>query len=149
MKFELQEITTNGELTVQNYEETLSNLIEILKAINVPEKITTELEKKELKNSRATLNRMIKQINERRIGIVEDFTSSFQRQCKNFVNLINEKQILIGEKVKEYEDSKKEIVVEKQKTITATLKFNNPNVLEKLIKFCEENLIELKVSGGN
>lgn len=135
---------STGILNVVNFEEILGIVNEILNQ-NPVFKIENDSDKKICKERRANLNKCIKAIDRRRIDLVEEFTTEFTSQCKQITELLDTRQKELGVEIKAYEDSLKEVVVEKPKVITATLKYQDAKLTEKIIKFAEKYGIELSI----
>lgn len=148
IKFELDTVAdkTTGVLAVSSYENTLAVAKKILEEHPVFE-IANDDDKKVAKNLRASFNKIVKAIDRRRIDTIADFTTEFTEQCNNIKNLFDDAQKALGEKISAYEEAQKAAVVEAAKVtkFTATLKFTDPKVVDKLTKFAQTNNCELVI----
>ena len=143
--FELVSVENEGTLEINSYEvflEGVKNYIASNKVFLIQDKGDLKL----AKETRAEINKKIKAIDRFRIDSIEDYVSLFASQCKEVTALLNEHQKAFGEAIKTYEDSQKAVsTLNKPKVITATLKFYDEKVLEKLQAFAEKNGCELTV----
>jgi len=145
--FELETISDKEThvLCVKDYDVQLAKVQEILEDHPVF-KITNDEEKKQAKAIRASFNKAVKAIDRRRIDDIADFTSSFTEQCKTLAGLLDERQKAFGEEINAYEESQKAVANETVvKKITATLKYTDPKITDKLIKFAQTNNCELVI----
>lgn len=142
--FDLVSIEDEGTLVISSYEtllEGVKNYIASNKVFLIQDKSDLTLAKK----TRAEINKKIKAIDRFRIDSIEDFVSLFAEQCKTITALLNEHQEAFGEAIKTYEEQQKENTITKPKVITATLKFYDEKIIEKLKQFAQENGCELKI----
>lgn len=144
-RFELTSIESDGTLQINSYAEFLEgvkNYIASNKVFLIQDKGDLKL----AKETRAEINKKIKAIDRFRIDSTEDFVSLFVSQCKTITGLLEEHQKAFGEAIKAYEEQNKAVSgITKPKVITATLKFYDAKVVEKLKKFAEQNGCELTI----
>jgi len=143
-KFEIDLVNNNDVIELKNYEKTLEIANEILGEYQAF-KIENDDELKIAKEKRAKLNKVVSMIDRRRIDTINDFTSLYVNQCKSLTELFDKRQKEIGIEINKYIESKKESVVSKPKVITATVKFYDEKVVDKLSNFCSKNNCELSV----
>ena len=142
--FDLVSIEDEGTLVISSYEtllEGVKNYIAANKLFLIQDKSDLKL----AKETRAEINKRIKAIDRFRIDSIEDFVSLFAEQCKTITALLNEHQKAFGEAIKTYEESQKASTIAKPKVISATLKFYDTKVIEKLQAFAEKNGCELTI----
>ena len=143
--FELVSIENEGTLEIGSYEiflEGVKNYIASNKVFLIQDKADLKL----AKETRAEINKKIKAIDRFRIDSIDDFVSLFATQCKTITSLLDEQQKAFGAAIKEYEEQQKAVsTLNKPKVITATLKFYDEKVLEKLTQFAQENGCELTI----
>ena len=142
--FELVSVENEGTLEINSYEvflEGVKNYIASNKVFLIQDKGDLKL----AKETRAEINKKIKAIDRFRIDSIDDFVSLFASQCKEVTTLLNEHQKAFGEAIKTYEESQKASTIVKPKVITATLKFYDSKVIEKLQVFAQENGCELTI----
>lgn len=145
--FELETISDKetNVLCVKDYDIQVAKVQKILEQHPVFE-ITNDDEKKDAKAIRASFNKAIRAIDRRRIDDIAEFTSSFDIQCKAIANMLDERQKAFGEKINAYEAAQKAVVGETAvKKITATVKYTDAKITEKLRKFCITNNCELVI----
>ena len=135
----------NGVFQVSNYDEILANLQDILCTDYKVFKITNEDEYRELKDKRARLNKVIESIDRRRIDTIEELTKTYEYQCRQLKNIVNERKLELAQEIKIWADSKKEVVVDTKKKITATIKYYDEKISKKLEDFCRKNGCELTI----
>jgi serine/threonine protein kinase len=146
MEFSLTEIKENGVLKVKDYEETLNTVKEFVKTIYIPEMVDNDETKKTLKATRASLNKLIKSISDRRISIVEEMTREFQEQCKNITSVLDECQKTIGIKVREYEDKKKLSTPQATfQKLSIDVKITSQEMLKKVTDFLSKHNYEYEI----
>lgn len=121
MKNELQVKVNNqlGKINF-NYEEIRENLAEMMEIYKEAEVTadTVSVSKKDI----ATLRKIKKALNDRRIGIKKEYMApydDFETKVKELTALIDEPIVLIGEQVKEFEEKERLEKVEKIKSIYA------------------------------
>ena len=142
--FELVSVENEGTLEIGSYElflESIKNYIASNKVFLIQDKADLKL----AKETRADINKKIKAIDRFRIDSIEDFVSLFAEQCKTITALLNEHQKAFGEAIKTYEDQQKSSTIAKPKVITATVKFYDAKIIEKLQQFAQENGCELTI----
>lgn len=142
--FELVSVENEGTLEIGSYElflESIKNYIASNKVFLIQDKADLKL----AKETRADINKKIKAIDRFRIDSIEDFVSLFAEQCKTITALLNEHQKAFGEAIKTYEESQKASTIAKPKVITATVKFYDAKIIEKLQQFAQENGCELTI----
>jgi hypothetical protein len=142
--FELVSVENEGTLEIGSYElflESIKNYIDSNKVFLIQDKADLKL----AKETRADINKKIKAIDRFRIDSIEDFVSLFAEQCKTITALLNEHQKAFGEAIKTYEEQQKSSTLAKPKVITATVKFYDAKVIEKLQQFAQENGCELTI----
>jgi len=148
LKFELDTVSdrNTGVLAVADYDNTLALAKRILEEHPVFE-ITNDDDKKVAKNLRASFNKIVKSIDRRRIDTVADFTTDFTEQCNNIKVLFDDAQKALGERINAYEEAQKTVAVEGAKVTkyTATLKFTDPKVVDKLTAFAQKYGCELTI----
>ena len=139
-------LTQTNELQIKNYEEQLEIAKEILEQNQVFE-IKTDDDCKKAKEIRSKFNGVIKQIDRRRIDLVEELTSTFTEQCNELKTLFDNRQKEFGKVINEYVDSKKTVVAPKTdaKKFTATIKYYDEKISKKLEDFCIKNNCELTI----
>ena len=145
--FELETISDREThvLCVKDYDIQLAKVQKILEDHPVFE-ITNDEEKKAAKAIRSSFNKAVKAIDRRRIDDINEFTESFSEQCKSLALLLDERQKEFGEKINAYEEANKVVVGDTAlKKITATVKYTDPKITEKLRKFCVTNGCELVI----
>lgn len=148
MEFEL--VTVNDKetkvLKVLDFEKTLAKAQEIVSSANLV--ITNDDDKKLAKETRATFNKIVKAIDRKRIDDSTDFVSRFIEECNAIKQVFDDAQKKLGEEITAYEEAHKVVVVESNeaaKKYTATLKFTDPKVVDKLTKFATTNGCELTI----
>ena len=148
IKFELDTVSdrSTGVLKVNDYESTLELAKHILDVHPVFE-ILTDADKKEAKALRATYNKIVKEIDRRRIDTIADFTTEFREQCNSIKELFDNAQKELGQRILAYEEEHKAAVVEGDKVTkyTATLKFTDPKLVDKLTQFAQKYGCELVI----
>lgn len=148
IKFELDTVSdrATGLLAVSDYETTLAVTQKILDEHPVFE-IATDDDKKAAKALRSSFNKVVKAIDRRRIDTIADFTTEFTEQCNTIKNMFDERQKVLGEKISAYEEAQKTVAVEGAKVTkyTATLKFTDPKIVDKLTVFAQKNGCELVI----
>lgn len=101
---------------------------------------------KKAKGWHADINAIIKGIDRKRIDTIEDFTSDFANDCNELKEFLVQHLALIKEEIKTYEDKQKAVLgTTAVKKFTATLKFTDPKVVDKLTKFAQQNGCELVI----
>lgn len=142
--FELVSFNNKGTLEIFSYEvllEGVKNYIASNKVFLIQDKADLKL----AKETRAEINKKIKAIDRFRIDSIDDFVCLFASQCKEITSLLNEQQKAFGEAIKTYEEQQKTSTIAKPKVITATVKFYDPKIIEKLQQFATENNCELTI----
>lgn len=143
--FDLVSVESEGTLVIDSYEaflEGVKNYIAANKVFLIQDKADLKI----AKETRAEINKKIKAIDRFRIDSIEDFVSLFASQCKEVTALLNEHQKAFGEAIKAFEETQKTVsTIAKPKVITATLKFYDTKVLDKLKSFAEKNGCELTI----
>ena len=142
--FELVSVENEGTLEIGSYElflDSIKNYIASNKVFLIQDKGDLKI----AKEIRADINKKIKAIDRFRIDSIEDFVSLFAEQCKTITALLNEHQKAFGEAIKTYEESQKSSTIAKPKVITATVKFYDAKIIEKLQQFAQENGCELTI----
>lgn len=146
--FELETISNreDGVLMVKDFANTYATAQKIIEEHPIVT-IETDEQKKIAKATRATLNKIVKAIDRKRIDTLNDFGYAFEEQCNCIKTLFDNHASALGEKIKEYEESQKLAVSEtaKQKVITATLKFYDEKIIKKLTDFAQKNGCELSI----
>ena len=146
--FEIETISDKETkvLCVKDFDVTLAKAKEILDSHPVFEILTDE-DKKAAKALRASFNKVVKAIDRRRIDDVEDFTAQFTEQCNTIKAMFDEHQKELGAQISAYEEAHKDVVVAGATVtkFTATLKFTDPKVKDKLTKFAIANGCELTI----
>ena len=137
-------VETKGKLTLANKNLIIEQALDIISEMPTTI-IQDDSELKRVKEFRASCNNCIKAIDRLRIDYVADYTSEFEADCNAVKKIFEDKQKELGVAVKTYEDSKKEVVVERKHKITATLKFYDENIIKKIKKFAEQNGCELSI----
>lgn len=101
---------------------------------------------KRAKGWHADINAIIKGIDRKRIDTIEDFTSDFANDCNELKNFLVQHLALLKEEIKTYEDKQKAVIgTATVKKFTATLKFSDPKIVDKLTKFAQTNGCELTI----
>lgn len=145
--FELETISdkTTNVLCVKDFEKQLALAQKILEDHPVFE-ILTDDDKKEAKAIRASLNKVVKAVDRRRIDDIADYTNAFSEQCKQISALFDARQKEFGEKINAYEDAHKAVVgVAAPTKITATLKYTDPKITKLLTDFATKHGCELVI----
>lgn len=146
--FELETISDRktGVLAIKGFDETLQTARQIVAEHPVPE-IGNDAQKKEAKAFRATLNKVIKAIDRRRIDTVADYTSDFEEACKQIKDVFSELEQGYKAEIERYEKSQEIASVETAPTTkyVATIKFTDPKLVKKLTDFCAKNGCDLSI----
>lgn len=147
--FELDTVASKDEgLCIRGgYEKTLALVKDILVA-HPSYDITNDAEKKQAKETRATLKKCIDAIDRTRIDAVADYTKAFTDQCNEIKALFEERRKEFDTKIKTYEESQKVVVADTTKAgkkYTATIKFTDEKLVKKLTDFCAKNGCELTI----
>lgn len=150
MSFSLTEQNIKGRLRVKNFESTLDSAKKIVSNICIPEEITDEETKRSLTRLRADLNRIIKEIDTRRISIVKELTEDFETDCKTIKTIFEETQEEIGKKLSEYKAKVAQTKIDDTKTAEqfstteVTIVITSSEALSALTKFCNKNNYKIK-----
>jgi hypothetical protein len=146
--FELETISnrSTGVLAVKDFGKTLDTAKRIIEQYPVPT-IENDAQKKDAKAVRATLNKIVKAIDRKRIDTVNDYTTEFEDSCNQIKTLFDERQAEFGKAISEYEDSQKTVIgaATDIKKFTATIKFTDGTLIEKLKNFCTKHGCELTI----
>jgi len=146
--FELETISdkTTGVLAIKDFEATLETAKRIVAENPVPV-IDNDEAKKEAKAFRATINKVVKAIDRRRIDTIADYTQDFADKCNQIKALLDDLQKGYGKAITDYEDSQKAVVADTApaKKYTATIKFTDEKLIKKLTDFCLKNNCELTI----
>lgn len=141
--FDLVSVNNKGTLEIFSYESFLEGVKNYISA----NKVFIIQDKSDLKVAReirAEINKKIKTIDRFRIDSIDDFVCLFASQCKEITSLLSEHQKAFGEAIKTYEENQKAVsTIAKPKVITATLKFYDEKIIEKLEQFASENNCEM------
>ena len=146
--FELETISDRktGVLAIKGFDETLQTARQIV-AEHPVQTIENDAQKKEAKAFRATLNKVIKAIDSRRIDTVADYTADFEKACKEIKNVFSELEQGYKAEIERYEKSLEVASVETAPTTkyVATIKFTDPKLIKKLTDFCAKNGCDLSI----
>lgn len=146
--FELDTISDRktGVLAIKDFDATLQTARTIVAENPVPV-IENDVQKKEAKAFRATLNKVIKAIDRRRIDTVADYTSDFEESCKQIKAVFVELEEGYKAEIERYEKSQELASVEAEvaRKYVATVKFTDPKLVKKLTDFCAKNGCELTI----
>ena len=149
LRFELETISSKeGGLQIQGgYESTLAVVYKILELYPAFE-ITNDTEKKQAKELRATFKKCVDSIDRTRIDSIADYTATFTNQCNTLKALFEERRLEFDRNIKEYEASQKAVLGTASASVkkyTATIKFTDEKLIEKIKNFCIENGCELVI----
>lgn len=142
-----EEHTSAGNLVVKEYETVFNQVATFLDARPVFE-LTTDDDQKRAKEVRAEINKVLGLIKRRRIDVIADFTGVYEEQCKTIERLLDTRQKEFGKAISDYEEKvKSEDVVASAaaKVYTATLKFTDEKLINKISEFAEKNNCELNI----
>lgn len=141
----LESISNNGVILVKNFDKLSNDTIAELEESYQVFEIKSEEQYKELKEKRVKLNHLIDNIDTRRKDVIKDATSLFNDQCKSLIGLLDARQKAIGDELKKWKDTQKEVVVDTKNKITATIKYYDAKISKKLEDFCKKNNCELSI----
>ncbi len=128
-------------LEVKNFDHSMKLVEEILDN-NPAFEIRNDNDLKKAKSLRASLNKIIKQIDRRRIDTIDIITSDFSNQCNSLKAPLQQRANQYSEQIKSYEKSP---VINEAKVYKATITFTNPDMVLKLQNFCLENNLTLTI----
>ena len=141
----LESISSNGVLIVKDYERLNNDIAQELEESYQVFEINSEEEYQELKKKRVRINHLIDSLDTRRKDVIKDTTLTFNEQCKALINILDARQKAIGDELKKWKDSQKEVVVDTKKKIVATIKYYDEKISKKLEDFCKKNNCELTI----
>ena len=149
LKFELETVSSkeDGLCIRGGYANTVALVNKILDAYPSYE-VTNDTQKKQAKETRATLKKCITAIDRNRIDSIADYTAQFTEQCNAIKALFEERWKEFDENIKSYEESQKIVSageLKPNKKYTATIKFTDEKLIKKLTDFCEKNGCELTI----
>lgn len=141
-RFELETISdrSTGVLVVRDFDKALATAKEIV-AQHPISTIETDAQKKDAKAFRATLNKVIKAIDRRRIDTIADFATGFEQSCNEIKAVFSELERQYKTEIEAYEERQKAATVEapEVKQYVATIKFTDEKLIKKLTDFCTKN----------
>ena len=146
-EFSLTSIENDGTLLINSFE----GLLLAVKAYVQENKVFAIQTKSDCtfaRKQRAEINNKLEAIKRFRIDTVNDFVTEFNEQCKTIETLLDDLQKDYGNAIKAFTDSQKLVVdtnINKPKKLTATLKFYDEKIIEKLKQFAIENNCELTI----
>lgn len=148
-KFELDTIVDveHGVLEIKGgFENTIALATEIINQNPVFE-IQNDSDKKRAKEIRASLNKVVKAIDRRRIDTITDFTTQFTTNCNAVKKLFEDRAAEFAQVINAYEESQKVVVggTDTIKKYTATIKFTDEKLKKKLTDFCTKYGCELTI----
>lgn len=126
-----------GELKVKDYEDYLARSKEAVGKVYVPETISNDEDNRKAKATRATLNAIARQISDKRISSIDDFTSDFQEKMKLLTSIFKDKADELKKPIDDYANR-----LAKPKVIVITCKTYDRKVADKLFAYCEKNAIK-------
>ena len=147
--FEMETISDKktNVLAVKDFDLTLAKAKRIVAEHPVPT-IENDDQKKAAKAFRATLNKVIKAVERRRIDSVADFTAEFEASCKEIVAVFYDAERGYKAAIEAYEDSLKVASVEAEqpaRKYVATIKFTDEKIIKKLTEFCAKYGLEATI----
>lgn len=138
-------VEPNGTINVGSYEEILAFINGFVEANN--DLVIDDAEGfKTAKEIRAAANKTIDLIKRHRIDTIKEYVGTFEERCKNLETILDNFAKGLGKKIKAYDDAQKTVsAATAPKVITATLKFYDEKVVDKLKTFAEKHGCQLTI----
>ena len=147
--FEVEALQVNTETGVVFEIKDFDKVKEVAQKICdsfVPYVIQNDEQNKAAKAFRAKCNKAKDQIKDLRLSTIAEMMGKFEAQAKELEKMFDDKQKAIGVEVNALAAAKKaeKTLVAKTKEYKYKVTFTNEKTLDKLIKFCEKENIELE-----
>lgn len=147
--FEIEAVQVNDETGIKYEIKDFDNVLKAAQKICdsfVPYVIQNDEQNKAAKAFRAKCNKAKDQIKDLRLSTIAEMMGKFEVQAKELEKMFDDKQKAIGAEVNAYAASKKaeKTLVSKAREYKYKVTFTNEKTLDKLIKFCEKENIELE-----
>lgn len=146
--FEMETISDKktGVLIVKDFDSTIETARQIVAQHPVPT-IESDEQKKVAKAFRATLNKVIKAIDRRRIDTVAEYTEEFEKSCNEIKGIFTEAERSYKTAIEAYEEAQKiaSVAEEPTKRYVCTIKFSDEKLIKKITEFCVKYGLEATI----